>query len=207
MAQLDETTRRQHGVVTRQQALQGGISADVLHRRVRTGRWQRLMPGIYATFSGRPPPAAARWAAILYSGPGAMLCHRSAAEEAGLAEPGPGAVHVLIPERRRVRPASGVVVHRSRHAKARRHPHRRPPQTRLEETVLDLASASADAEEALHWITTACARRLTTPDRIAHALQRRTRLARRREVTAVLANAAGHTSALPRWPTVSADLR
>jgi hypothetical protein len=200
MAQLDEISRRQRGVVTRQQALRSGISAGTLQRRVTTGQWQRLMPGIYATFAGCPPPATMRWAAVLYSGPEAMLCHRSAAEEAGLAKPGPGAVHVLIPEGRRVRPASGVVVHRSRHARARRHPRRRPPQTRLEDTVLDLASASTDVEEALRWITTACTRRLTTPERIACALTRRTRLTRRREVTAVLANAAGHTSALPRWP-------
>ncbi|GIF10581.1 type IV toxin-antitoxin system AbiEi family antitoxin domain-containing protein [Actinoplanes teichomyceticus] len=201
MAQLDEISRRQRGVVTRQQALRAGITPDVLRRRVTSGRWQRLLPGTYATFAGRPPPDVLRWAAVLHAGAGAMLCLRSAAEEAGLAEPRPGAVHVLIPEERRVRQVPGLVVHRSRHASARRHPHRRPPQTRMEETVLDLVVTAPDAAEAMHWITTACARRLTTPDRIAQALARRSRLARRYAVSALLAVAAtGHTTPLPHWP-------
>ncbi|WP_157441200.1 hypothetical protein [Actinoplanes awajinensis] len=214
MRQLDEISRRQRGVVTRQQALKAGISSDVLRGRVMTGRWQRLMPATYATFPGRPPPAALRWAAVLHAGTGAMLCHRSAAEEAGLIleeaaqEAGTltmgcrrGPVHVLIPERRRIRPVPGIVVHRSRHASIRRHPRRRPPQTRLEETVLDLASTAADVEEAMHWITVACARRLTTPDLIAEALTRRSRMARREAVTTLLAHATtGHTPALPDWP-------
>ncbi|WP_436526870.1 hypothetical protein [Actinoplanes sp. HUAS TT8] len=200
MAQLDEISRRQHGVVTRRQALQNGLSADQLQRLVRTADWQRLMPRIYATFTGRPPPAAMRWAAILYAGSGAMLSHRSAAEEAGLAEPLPGPVHVLIPERRRVRPHPGLVVHRSRHAASRRHPRRSPPRTRVEHTVLDLASAAADAKEALTWITSACAQRFTTPDRIADALADRPQLFRRHALFALLINAAGYTSTLPPWP-------
>ncbi|BCY14648.1 type IV toxin-antitoxin system AbiEi family antitoxin domain-containing protein [Actinoplanes sp. L3-i22] len=201
MAQLDEISRHQRGVVTRRQALAAGVSDREIRELVLTGQWQRLLPGIYATFAGRPPPAAMRWAAILYSGSDAMLCHRSAAEEAGLAVPVPGVVHVLIPEQRRVRPNPVVAVHRSRHATARRHPHRRPPQTRLEDTVLDLASTAADAKEALHWITTACTRHLTTPARIADALARRPRLTHRREVIALLANATNRSAALPHWPT------
>ncbi|MFC3991616.1 type IV toxin-antitoxin system AbiEi family antitoxin domain-containing protein [Actinoplanes siamensis] len=201
MPQLDEIARRQRGVVSRRQAFQAGISPGVLQRRVTTGRWQRLLPGTYATFAGRPPPAALRWAAVLYSGSGAMLCHRSAAEESGLVRSGQGAVHVLIPESRRVRPAPGMVVHRSRYAKARRHPRRRPPQTRLEETVLDLASTSASVDEALRWIIVACLHRRTTPDGIARALERRTWLPRRRAVAALLAYAAGRTTELPHWPT------
>ncbi len=200
MAQLDAISRRQRGVVTRRQALQNGLTATDLHHLTRAGHWQRLMPGIYATFAGRPPPAAMRWAAVLYAGPGAMLSHRSAAEESGLAEPASTAIHVLIPERRRVRPHPGVVIHRSRHAPARKHARRQPPQTRVEETVLDLASTSADAKEALNWITVACTRQLTTADRLSAALSDRPRLIHRRAIAILLAGiGASGDSALPRW--------
>ncbi|GAA2894512.1 hypothetical protein Acy02nite_59840 [Actinoplanes cyaneus] len=200
MTELDAISRRQRGVVTRPQALQNGMSPTDLHELIRSGHWQRLMPGIYATFAGLPPPAAMRWAAVLYSGRGAMLCHRSAAEETGLAEPVPGAVHVLIPENRRVRPHPAIVIHRSRHAPARRDPRRRPPQTRVEDTVLDLASTSAGAREAQRWITSACIRRLTTAERLADALSHRPRLIRGREIAALVAGAVRGTSELPAWP-------
>ncbi|MFI1989484.1 type IV toxin-antitoxin system AbiEi family antitoxin domain-containing protein [Actinoplanes sp. NPDC020271] len=200
MTQLDAIGRRQRGAVTRPQALQHGLSPTDLHELIRAGHWQRLLPGIYATFTGRPPPATMRWAAVLYSGAGAMLCHRSAAEETGLATTVPGVIHILIPENRRVRPHPAMAVHRSRHAASRRDPRRRPPQTRVEDTVLDLASLATDAEEARRWITTACTRRLTTPDRLADALTRRPRLIRRHEIAALLAGAISRTAGLPPWP-------
>ncbi|GAA4592333.1 hypothetical protein BJY16_000595 [Actinoplanes octamycinicus] len=201
MAQLDDISGRQCGVVTRGQALQAGVRPETVRRHLRSGRWQRMIPGIYATFTGRPPPGAKRWAAVLHAGPGAMLCRRSAAEETGLAAPGRGAVHVLIPETRRIRPIVGIVAHRSRHAAARRDPLRSPPQTRVEETVLDLASTARTAPEGLHWIMAACVRRLTTPDRLARALSTRPRLPRRKAVAALLGIAAdGRPAPLPLWP-------
>ena len=64
-----------------------------------------------------------------------------------------------------------------------RHPARLPPQTTLEETVLDLADVSPTAEDAVAWAIKACQRRLSTPDRITAALAGRNRARWRRDLT------------------------
>lgn len=199
MAHIDEITRRQRGVLTRVQAHQTGISDDGIRHRLSSGRWQRLLPGTYATFSGEVSRAAWRWAAVLRAGPGAVLSHRAAAEEIGLIAAGADPIHVTIPGERRVRPAAGLLVHRSRHVSLRRHPTRLPPQTRVEETVLDLATTVGSQEEAMGWIAAACGGRFTTPDRIAHALTRRMTVAHRRDLALLLSDAAGGCNSVLEW--------
>jgi very-short-patch-repair endonuclease len=71
-----------------------------------------------------------------------------------------------------------------------RHPSRLPPQTRVEETVLDLVECSADLDRAIGWIARACAQRLTTGERLAAALAARERLRWRAEVVDALTDVA-----------------
>ncbi|MEU4561269.1 type IV toxin-antitoxin system AbiEi family antitoxin domain-containing protein [Actinoplanes sp. NPDC023936] len=196
---IDEISRHQRGVLTRAQALRSGMSPDRLRNLHTSGRWQRLHRGVYATFSGEVPRPALRWAAVLAAGRGAMLSHRSAAEEAGLADEGHGPIHILIPDDRRVRPSTGLVVHRAKGSATRRHPVRLPPQTRVEDTVLDLASAARSEEEAMAWIAAACGRRLTTPARIARALADRPRLLRRRGLAVLLGEAGTGVGSVLEW--------
>lgn len=63
-----EICQRQHGVLTRQQALDHGMALEQIRAQVRSGRWQRLYAGVYATFSGPVPRRAQVWAAALYAG-------------------------------------------------------------------------------------------------------------------------------------------
>jgi very-short-patch-repair endonuclease len=76
----------------------------------------------------------------------------------------------------------GVIIHYSSRLAEARHPARLPPQTKLEETVLDLAELARTAEDAVAWPIRACQRRLTTPDRIIVALEDRSRARWRRDV-------------------------
>ena len=76
----------------------------------------------------------------------------------------------------------GVIIHYSSRLAEARHPARLPPQTKLEETVLDLADLAQTAEDAVSWPIKACQRRLTTPDRIIAALEGRSRARWRRDV-------------------------
>jgi very-short-patch-repair endonuclease len=184
--QLAEICRRQRGVVSRSQALAAGVSPNAIGYRLRSGRWQRLAAGTYATFSGEVGRAVLRWAAVLRAGPGAILTHQSAAEEIGLVPEDGGAIHVAIPTERRVTRLPGMVVHRSAHMTRRRHPTRMPPQTRVEDTVLDLAIGTPSLDNAMGWIARACGRRLTTPDRLARALRRRARVSGRDELRQLL---------------------
>ena len=129
---LRELIDVQGGVVTRDQALAGGLTADAIRARLRSGRWQLLHRAVYLTYSGPVPRTAQRWAAVLRAGQGAALSHHTAAELHGLLDHRPDAVHVSVPATRRVTAIPGVVVHRSRDLDAARHPSRLPPQTRVE---------------------------------------------------------------------------
>src|SRR6266545_2429321 len=63
---------------------------------------------------------------------------------------------------------------------------RLPPQTRVEDTVLDLTQSATDLDTALSWCARACGRRLTTPARLPVALDARRRVRWRAELSAVL---------------------
>jgi hypothetical protein len=69
---------RQHGVVTRAQLLELGLTDDGIGRRVRDGRLWRVYQGVYAV--GRPALTLhGRFvAAVLSCGPGAALSHIAA---------------------------------------------------------------------------------------------------------------------------------
>jgi len=196
---LRDAAERQAGVVSSGQATAAGLSRNAIRAKVRTGRWQPLHLGVYATFSGQPGRLALLWAALLHAGPGAMLSHRTAAEVASLADEPGELVHVTIPGERRVALAAGIVIHRSARAAQAVHPVRLPPQTRIEETVLDLADAARTIDDAVGWITRALGRRLTTQARLQDALAQRPRIRWRRELTELLnPDLAGLMSALER---------
>jgi very-short-patch-repair endonuclease len=187
----------QHGVVTRAQALAGGMTIEAIRAQVRAGRWQRLSRSVYATFNGPVPREYAMWAAALRAGQDAVLSHQSAGELAGLVDEAHPLIHVSVPSSRRVRGIAGVAIHYSLRVVEARHPLRTPPQTRVEETVVDLTQAAASVEQALGWIARACGRRLTRADRIARAVEARKKVRWRDELLAATADvAAGSHSSL-----------
>ena len=189
-AEIDELLGRQAGVITRAQALAGGMTRHAVQARLDAGRWQRLHPGVYAAYSGRPTRESMMWAAVLGSRSGAVLCHQTAAELHGLLEAREDrAVHVMVRRGCTVAPTRGVVVHYSQRVDVARHPALEPPRTRLEETVLDLAAAEATATGATGWILNACASRRTTPDRLLAVMESRPRIRRRAVLLAALGDA------------------
>jgi hypothetical protein len=99
----EETAAAQAGIVTRRQAARGGLSEEAIRARLEPSRWQRVYPGALATFSGPVPRQALLWAAVLVSGPAAVLSHETAAELAGLSSEQCQAVHISVPLARRVR--------------------------------------------------------------------------------------------------------
>jgi len=59
---------RQHGVLTREQAVGAGLSRHAIAARLESGRWQRLYRGVFVTFNGPIPRAALLWGAVLRAG-------------------------------------------------------------------------------------------------------------------------------------------
>ena len=128
------------------------------------------------------------WAAVLGAGPGAMLSHRSAAEMDKLTDERSDHVHVTIPAERRVGPRPAVVMHRSRRAAEAAHPALRPPRTRIEETILDLAEAATTVDDVAGWVTKGLGRRLTTREKLVAAARQRPLSHWRRELADLLSD-------------------
>jgi very-short-patch-repair endonuclease len=86
---------RQHGIVARRQLLDAGIGRRAIDHRVDLGRLHVVHRGVYA-LGHRVLLTRARWmAAVLASGPGAVLSHRPAAVLAGLRRP-PAPLEVTV---------------------------------------------------------------------------------------------------------------
>jgi very-short-patch-repair endonuclease len=184
---------REELVVSRQQAFAAGMSQKVIEARLRAGRWQQLYRGVYATFTGPVPRSVWLRAAVLRAGPGAVLSYRTAAEMHGLADPPSNddpasSIHVTVPSTRRVG-VPGIVVHLSYRVAQAAQPNREPPQTTVEETVLDLTQVARTFDQVCGWITRACGRRLTTEDKLRAALASRKKMAFRADIDECLAAA------------------
>jgi very-short-patch-repair endonuclease len=111
---LSQLLKRQNCLMTRRQALDGGIHPNVLRRRVRPGgRWQELLPGVYLTVTGTPTRDQRDLAALLYAGPGGTLTGQAALARHRM-RGRPDVVDVLIPATRHRRNVGFVVIHRTR---------------------------------------------------------------------------------------------
>jgi hypothetical protein len=183
---LDRVAQIQRGVLTASQARRGGLSAGSVKSYLRSGKWQQLHHGVYATFTGELPREAVFWAAVLRAGQGALLSYYTAAELQGLTDAQRTAIHVTIPASRRVIPVYGLVIHLGTRARQAGHPTALPPRTRIEETVLDLTQATTSAEDACGWIARSIGRGLTTQAKLSDALSQRQRVHFRAELVELL---------------------
>jgi hypothetical protein len=187
---LRNLARRQYGVISRAQAIRAGLTADMIHHKLRSDRWQRIYPGIYATFTGTPGRSAQLWAAVLSAGPGAVLSHETAAELLKLTDKRAELIHVTVPRQRHVTAVSGISLHRSGRAVEAVQRDSNPPRTRVEETVLDLTQTAATFDDVCGWITRAFARDLTDESRLRAAMRQRPKLRWRADLHELMAAAA-----------------
>ena len=156
-------------------------------QRVITGHWVGVLPGVYATFTGRPDELARIWAALLHAGDGATATHQTSLWLAGALNRPPEMIHVAVEADRKVRPPAWVRLHRKRNLEAAVHPGSGPPRTRLEVAVLDCCDLASTANAALGLIFQVTQRRLTTAGRLRAALAQRSRHRWRSLLTEVLA--------------------
>lgn len=167
--------RTQGGVLTRAQLLALGADDAWVERRVVSGDWQRVLPGIVVPWSGPVPWEARAWAAVLGAGPGAALSHRSAAYLHGILDQPPPTLDVTLPHSRRAGYASDVRIYRRRHPSPTSG---RPPRVWLADTVVDLVATSESDGEAVGWVT-AAARKGMNELELTRAIERRHAFRRR----------------------------
>jgi hypothetical protein len=184
----DRLAQIQAGVITRRQAIDGGLPVHCVEWLVASGRWRPLQRGVYSIYTGEPAREAVLWAAVLRAVPRAALSHWTAAEVHRLIDTPRSRVHVSIPHDRDVTAIRGLVLHRSRTLLRAVHPTDLPPRTRIEETILDLVSEATSFDKAFVLACTGCQRRLTTASRIQRAMDARIKLRWRSELAAALAD-------------------
>jgi hypothetical protein len=137
--------RGQHGRVTRTQLIAAGLDADRIKRWIAAGRLRRVHHGVYAVGHEAPSTHAHYMAAVLASGAGAVLSHRSAAHLLRLIAGPPPRPEVTIPVTAgRTRP--GVVVHRSTFHPLDVSTLDGIPITTVPRILLDLAPTTAPAQ-------------------------------------------------------------
>ena len=191
---LIELAHYQAGVISRRQAVQAGMSNNGIASKVTSGRWRRIHPGIYATFTGPMTRDASLWAALLHAGKGAQLSHQTAAEILRLTDQRAALIHVTIPAERRVDPVRGIVIHRSSYLTAGwRFARGIPPHTWTEETITDLVDAAANFDDAVGWVTAGFQRNLAGDARLRQVMAARKKLRWRDRLDEIVAMAAAGT--------------
>lgn len=131
---------RQHGVASRAQLTELGLSADAINRRIRAGRLHPVHRGVFAV--GHPRITTwGRWmAALLACGPEAVLSHQTAASLWGLLAASRSTIDVTVPGRRRRR-RPGIRLHQPRALDAADRTFREGFRvTTVARTLLDLAA-------------------------------------------------------------------
>lgn len=106
-AVIAELAGRQHGVLSRRQLLERGISRAAIRHRLATGHLESVRPGVYRV-GGAPATPRGRWMGdVLACGPDAVLAGESAAQLWGARRVTRCRTTVITPHRGR-RPIAGI---------------------------------------------------------------------------------------------------
>lgn len=175
LADLDQLARRQHGVV---EFGQTNLTSSAWQRATTNGTLIPMHRRVARLAGTAATPQQTMMAAVLATGPGAMVSHRSAAFLHGMAPGTPRVVDLIVPTSKSghvrdrtawVRGLDGVVPHRPSDRR-RLTPHRvdNIACTNVLRTLLDLGAVAPDAVPGAvgHALTT----RLATLDAIATCL-------------------------------------
>jgi hypothetical protein len=185
--------RLSHGIVTRVDLLDAGLTSREIERRQERGYLIVEFCGVYRVGHQAPSIEARYMAAVKACGEGAVLSGPAAAHLYGLVKGSAPVAHVTAPRKRRVR---GVVSKGSREIE--RAVHRGIPVTTVARTLVDLASTFSLTDLAL-----ACheagVKYETTPGQVEEVLDRHPNARGARKLRAVTRGTAPVTqSALER---------
>ena len=162
-----------HGVVTRAELLEAGLTVDEIRQRVRVGSLLAEYPGIYRVGHRAASVEARYLAAVRACGVGALLSGRAAAYLLGLLRGSPPPPEVTAPTQRRVR---GVTTHRARRVAVDGTTWCGVPVTTVAWTLVDLAGV-LDLDGLARACHEAGVRFHTTPRDVDAVLARRSRCA------------------------------
>ena len=161
-----------HGVVTRPELVDVGVSPEEIKQRVARGTLLREYPGVYRVGHRAPSLEASYLAAVRACGDDALLSGQAAAHLLGLLRGPAPKPEVTAPTERRV---EGIRTRRSRHMDARdATTWNRIPVTTVARTLVDLA-AVLGIDELARACHEAGVRHRTAPTEVEAVLARRPR--------------------------------
>ncbi len=99
----------QMGVLSRRQALQAGITARMISRRLARRRWHEVHTGVYAMAGSAADHRRQLWAAVLHAGPGCPIALHTAGRLHRLDEAFDPPEVMLLVEGERRNPPPGVI--------------------------------------------------------------------------------------------------
>lgn len=176
--------RRQHGVITLQQAYEAGLTPGAVRARHKSGHWQRLHRGVYLTHSGPVSDEAAAHGVLLAAGPEAVLGHRSALWAWGL-QSVPARWTVLVPHGRRRQVVGAELVRQRGMPSARLVNGFRT--TSVQCAVVDLADVpGATVDDIIAITAKVCQKGFTSPERVVKELASRPSHRMRRQLRLIL---------------------
>ena len=161
-------------------------------------QWARVHPGVYVDHTGPLAWHQRAWAAVLYAAP-AALAGRSALRAHGVRGHDADDIHVVVSQRRKVRPRPGVRIERLTHFDRAVQANLSPPRVRVEHAIVRVASESPTDDAAVGVLADGCQSRRTTAARLADELRISPRLPRRSLLLAIVDDVAtGAFSVLER---------
>ena len=178
----------QDGVIARRQVIELGLGRADLQRLVRRRELVRVHTGVYVDHTGPLTWAQRARAAVLACAPSALGLTSAlrSHEGPGTRRDDSGPVHVLIHRDRHLTAPGGVVLHRVVDLDERVQWNAQLPRDRLEPAVIDIALAGADRMSRLAVLSDAVQSRRTTARRLRDEVERRSRVADRPWLIAVL---------------------
>ena len=161
-------------------------------------RWQRPCRGVLVTHNGPLSLEQRRWVALLHAPAGSVLSGPTAAALDGLVGFESDIIHVTMPPGRRSRSLEGAAYHwSSRLDTDDVHPLRQPPRTRVQRSILDMASSLPHDRLARAVVLAGVQQRLVTPSQLSEALRRRGPCPRRALIVESIADAGGGIASVP----------
>ena len=139
---IAELAARQHGVVSRRQLLEAGVTADAIKGRLLRGVLVSLHPGVYA-FGHTELTVTGRWKAATLTSRSAVLSHRSAAALWGMGQP---VLPIEILRRHGSQVRGGVRVRGTQYLPQGQVAEKSGiPVTTVERTLIDMAGTCSDS--------------------------------------------------------------
>jgi predicted transcriptional regulator of viral defense system len=169
---LEALALAQGGYFDRQDALQHGINDRLLHHHIRTGRFERVYPGVYRFAIAPVVPHDDLLRALDWSNYRGAVSHESALALYDLADVMPSRVHITVPTSFRRADIPSFDVHWSNLPDDQIALYDGIRVTTVPRTIVDAASAGTGPEQLQLAVEQAVARGLASPGQIRDAAAR-----------------------------------